>query len=49
MDEILKLEEQLEKVAGITFDTGTDFKYRDWEFDWSLKGRNSTKIIKNKD
>ena len=34
-----RAEEHLSK-AGISFDTGYDFKEkrRDWEFDWSLEG-----------
>ena len=37
LDNILKAEFFLME-AGISFDTGTGFGFRDWELDWSLKG-----------
>ena len=30
--------EKLLSEMGISFDTGSDFKSRDWEWDWSLSG-----------
>jgi len=37
MGKIMELEKLLHEM-GIHFDTGTDFKSRDWEWDWSLRG-----------
>lgn len=34
---LFKLEQLLDEM-GIHFDTGTDFRTRDWEWDWSLSG-----------
>lgn len=45
---ILEAEKLLEK-AGITFDTGTGFGFRDWQFDWSLSGAVVYKIRDKKD
>ena len=30
---------------GITFDTGSDFKSRDWELDWSLEGAKPKTVL----
>lgn len=37
MGKIMELEKLLHEM-GINFDTGTDFRSRDWEWDWSLSG-----------
>ena len=42
IDDVFKAELALRKV-GISFDTGTDFIDRDWEFDWSLHNPNHVK------
>lgn len=43
-DTIYEIEELLRSI-GVGFDTGTDFKTRDWFLDWSLKG---AKIVEEK-
>jgi len=35
--DIIEVEKAFQKI-GITFDTGAGFGYRDWEWDFSLKG-----------
>jgi hypothetical protein len=37
MHKIFEVEKLLREL-GVDFDTGTDFAYRDWCLDWSLKG-----------
>jgi len=37
IEKILEMEKILHEV-GISFDTGTGFGCRDWQWDWSLKG-----------
>ena len=44
-DVLINIEEALEE-KGITFDTGTDFKSRDWELDFSLKGATPPEVMK---
>ena len=37
MEKLYKVQELLGEL-GVSFDTGSDGKYRDWEWDWSLSG-----------
>lgn len=44
MGRIFSLERKLPK--NVSFDSGSDFKSRDWELDWSLKGARPKTLLK---
>lgn len=46
IEKLFEIEKLLHEI-GVNFDTGAGFGYRDWQWDWSLKGPVRVKYLGN--